>query len=240
MTLKNYRTPLLCYFKFCTSFCSHWSIKTGVTVWKRSMCDLELWHMTLKNNRAPLLRYFNICALFRSHRSIQTGVTVRKRFSWVLTFVTLTFDLWPCHFVWTSLLSMLITTEIFMMIQWWEHSEKGVTDRQTDRQTDRHRQTGGTIHRTAIGGDFKLELQSGNAQFVSKSTIFLSCVTLKFDRWLWKTIGHIYAASSLMGHFIAISEFKLELKSVNTHFGSKSMIFCPVWPWNLTDDLENQ
>ena len=23
-------------------------------------------------------------------------------------------------------------------------------------------------------------------------------------------------------------------------FGSKSAIFCPVWPWNLTDDLEKQ
>ena len=24
----------------------------------------------------------------------------------------------------------------------------------------------------------------------------------------------------------------------NAQFGSKSAIFCPVWPWNLTDDLE--
>ena len=44
------------------------------------------------------------------------------------------FDLspWPWPFVWTSLQSMVITPENFMMIQWWEHSEKGVTDRQTD------------------------------------------------------------------------------------------------------------
>ena len=34
MTLKNNRTPLLCYFKLCASFCSHWWIKTGATVRK--------------------------------------------------------------------------------------------------------------------------------------------------------------------------------------------------------------
>ena len=40
---------------------------------------------------------------------------------------------------------------------------------------------------------------------------FFSCVTLKFDGWPWKTIGHLfYVASSLVHHFIAISEFKLE------------------------------
>ena len=40
-------------------------------------------------------------------------------------------------------------------------------------------------------------------------------------------------------HFITICEFKLELQSGNAQFGSKSAIFCPVWSWNLTDDLEN-
>ena len=67
----------------------------------------------------------------------------------------------------------------------------------------------------------------------------LSRVTLKFDWWPWKTIGHLfYVASSFMHDFIAISEFKLKLQSRNAQFGSKSAIFCPVWPWNLTDDLE--
>ena len=67
---------------------------------------------------------------------IQTGVRVRKRLSWVLTSVTLTFDLWPWPFAWTSLMSILITAENFMMIWWWEHVEKGVADRRTDRRTD--------------------------------------------------------------------------------------------------------
>ena len=126
-------------------------------------CDLEIWRMTLKNNRAPLLSNIKLCASFHHHMWIQTGVTVRKRLSWVLTSVTLTFDLWPWPLAWTSLLSLVITPENFMMIRWWEHNEKGVTDRQTDGQTDGRtdgrtdwrtdrqtdRRTDWTIHRAA-------------------------------------------------------------------------------------------
>ena len=68
---------------------------------------------------------------------------------------------------------------------------------------------------------------------------FLSRATFKFDRWPSITIGHLlYVASSFVHHFIAISEFKLKLQSGNAQFGSKSVIFCHVWPWNSTDDLE--
>ena len=35
MTLQKYRTPLLCNFKLCASFRSHWWIQTWVTVRKR-------------------------------------------------------------------------------------------------------------------------------------------------------------------------------------------------------------
>ena len=110
-------------------------------------CDLEIWRMTLKNNRAPLLCCFQLCAWFHCHMWIQTGVRVRKRLSWVLTSVTLTFDLWPWPFAWTSLLTMVITPENFMMIGWWERCEKGVTDGRTDGQTDRR--TENTICRAA-------------------------------------------------------------------------------------------
>ena len=111
-------------------------------------CDLEIWRMTLKNNRAPLLCCFQLCAWFHCHMWIQTGVRVRKRLSWVLTSVTLTFDLWPWPFAWTSLLTIVITPENFMMIRWWEHGERGVTDRQTDGRTDGRtdRQTDWTSH----------------------------------------------------------------------------------------------
>ena len=68
---------------------------------------------------------------------------------------------------------------------------------------------------------------------------FFSCVTLQFDVWPWKTIGHLfYATSSFVHHFLAISDLKLELESGNGQFGSNSTLFRAVWPWNLTDDLE--
>ena len=71
--------------------------------------------------------------------------------SWVVTSVTLTFDLWPWPFAWTLPWSNVITPENFMMIRWWEHCQKGVTDGQTDRQTDGRtdRRTENTIHRAA-------------------------------------------------------------------------------------------
>ena len=93
MTLQNNRASLLCYFKLCVSFRTHWWIQIGVSVRKRpiwvkfddfeSCATLKFdgWHW--KNNRAPLLCYFKICAAFRIHWWIQTGVTVRKRPIWI-------------------------------------------------------------------------------------------------------------------------------------------------------------
>ena len=125
---KNNRAPLLCYFKLYASFHSHWWIQTTVTVRKRpiwvkindlfSPCDLEIWWMTFKNNRAPLPSNIKLYASFHHHMWIQTGVTVRKRLNGVMTSVTLTFDLWPWPFAWTSLLSLVITPENFMMLLW--------------------------------------------------------------------------------------------------------------------------
>ena len=104
-------------------------------------CDLEIWRMTLKNNRAPLLCCFKLCASFHSHHWIYTGVTVRKR-----------------------------------------------------------------------------SIRGQNRRFLSR-------VTLSFDRWPWKTIGHLfYDASNFVHHFMDISEFKLELQSGNAQFGSKPVI----------------
>ena len=122
-----------------------------------SPCEPEIWWMTPKNNLAPLLCYFKLFAPFCSHWWIQAGVTVRKRQIWV------------------------------------------------------------------------------------KLNDLFSRVTLKFDWWPWKTIGHLfYPISSFVYHFIPIGEFKLELQSGNAQFGSKSTISLAVWPSNLTDDLEKQ
>ena len=74
-----------------------------------------------------------------------------------------------------------------------------------------------------------------------KSGDFFSCMTLQFDVWPWKTIGHLfYATSSFVHHFVAIGGFKLEIRSGNAQFGSKLTIFRAVWPCNFTYDLEKQ
>ena len=70
---------------------------------------------------------------------------------------------------------------------------------------------------------------------------FSAHVTVKFDGWPCKTIGHLfYATSSFVHHFVPIGEFKLELQSGNAQFGSKSTIFLAVWPRNFTDDPQKQ
>ena len=57
---------------------------------------------------------------------------------------------------------------------------------------------------------------------------FCGRVTLKLDRWPWKTIGrHFCVASSFVHHFVAIGEFKLELQSGNAQSGSNSTILAP-------------
>ena len=81
--------------------------------------------------------------------------------------------------------------------------------------------------------EFILQLQSRNALFGSKSTILLCRVTLKLDGWHWKTIGHLfYATSSFVHHFITICEFKLELWSgmPNWVLTSVTLTF-HLWPW---------
>ena len=93
MTFKNNRAPLICYFKLCAAFRSHWWIRNWSyspetsnlgQIWRfLASCYLEIWRMTFKNNRAPLLCYFKLCASFRSRWWIQTGVTVRKWLIWV-------------------------------------------------------------------------------------------------------------------------------------------------------------
>ena len=90
-------------------------------------------------------------------------------------------------------------------------------------------------------GALKLKLQSRNTQFRWKLAIFLSRVTLKFDGWPWKTIGHLfYTTSSFVHHFKAMGEFKLKLQYGNSQFGSKWAFFfvpCDLQIWWMT--LEN-
>ena len=174
-------------------------------------CDLEIWWMTLKNNRAPPLYYIKLCASFKSHMWFQTGVTVRKRL------IRIQIDNFLSHVTlkfdvlpWKTIGHLFYVASSFM-------------------------------HHFIAMGEFKVNLQVGNAQFGSKSAIYCPVWHWFLCGWPCETIGHLfYVASSFMHHFIAIGKLKQKLHSGNAQFGSKLAIFCPVWPWNLTDDLEKQ
>ena len=146
-------------------------------------CDLKIWWITLENNRTPLPYYIKLSASFQIHRWIETEVTVLKR--------SLNSGQSRRFFV-------LCDLEI-----WWMTLENNrapllyYTKLCASFQIHRWIQLGVTVRKPSIW------VKIGN---------FLSRVTLKFDGWPWKTIGHLfYVASSFVHHFTAISEFKLEL-----------------------------
>ena len=225
MTLRNNMAPLLCHFKLCVSFHTHWWIQIWVRVRKRSIrvkiddflvvwprnfaddpqqgksegfdscdrpsnlkldsnrqffrpCDREIWWMISKNNRALLLYYVKLCASFQIHWWIQIGFTVQK-----------------CS-IRVEIGDML--SHVTLKFDGWPWKTKGHL----------FYPTSSFVHHFVPIGEFKFELQSGNTQFGSNSTIFKSCVTSKFDGLPWKTIGHLfYATSSFVQHFIPIGEF---------------------------------
>ena len=152
---------------------SNWSYSPETVKLGRDLCDLDLWPLTL-----------TFC-------------------------MDITFDhgnnSWKFH-------------DDTMMGTWWKRC-----DRQTDRLRDLIAATGLVI--------------SNWIQIVN----FSARVTVKFDGWPCKTIGHLfYATSSFVHLFVPIGEFKLKLQSGNAQSGSNSTIFRAVRPWNLTDDLAKQ
>ena len=65
----------------------------------------------------------------------------------------------------------------------------------------------------------------------------LSRVTFKFDGWPWKTIGHLfYATSNFVQHFVDIGEFKLELQSGTPDLGQIRRFLepCDLEIWLMT------
>ena len=77
----------------------------------------------------------------------------------------------------------------------------------------------------------------------AQNQLYLSRVTLKFHGWPWKTIGHLfYATSRFEHHFMAICEFELELQSEKSQFWVKIDFFLPcdleIWRITLTNNRE--
>ena len=171
--------------------------------------DLKIWQMTLKNHRAHLLSYLKLCALFHIHLSIQNGVKFRKRQIWVkignfLSRVTMKFGGWS----WKTIGHLFYASSSF-------------------------------VYHFIAFCENKMNYSPETPNLGQNRRFFLSRVNLNFYRWPWKTIGHLfYATPSFVLHFIAIREFKMELQSGNTKFGSKSVIFCvlcdlDLWPLTL-------
>ena len=164
--------------------------------------------MTSKNNRAPLLCYFKLCAAFRSHWWFQTWVTVRKqpilvKFDDFQSRVTLKFDVWP----WKTIGHLFCSTSSL-------------------------------LHHFVTIGVLKLELQSGNAQFGSKSTIFLAvcleiwCMTLKNNRAPF--LCYFKLCASFHSHWWIQTGVKVRKRPIWVKFDdffSRLTLKFGRWPW---------
>ena len=67
---------------------------------------------------------------------------------------------------------------------------------------------------------------------------FIPCDLEIWRMTLKNNMAPLHTMSSFMHHLKTIGKFKLELQSRNSQFGSKLIFFYTVWPWNLTDDLD--
>ena len=151
--------------------------------------------MTPKNNKAGLLYYIKLCVSFHIYQWIQTEVTVQKRLLWVK------FD----NFF----------SRVTLKFDGWPWKTIGHL----------FYATSSFVHHFVAIGDFKQEIQSGNAQ-LGQNRRFLEPCDLAIWHMTFQTIGHLfYAYSSFVHHFVAIGEFKLELPSGNAQSGSNSTIF---------------
>ena len=245
MTFKNNRAPLLCYVKLCASFRSHWWIQTWVTVWKRCVSlKFDGWlsktigHLFYATS--SFVHHFIAIGEFKlalQSRNAQFGSKSTIFFSRV----TLQFDVWleqgksegfdSCDRP-SNLTQIGFKSPIFRPCDleiWW------ITPKNNKARL---------LYNIKLCVSFHIHQWIQMGVTVRKRPVwvkldFFSWVILQFDVWPWKTIGHLfYATSSFVHHFVAIGEFKLELQPGNAQFGSNSTIFRAVWHWNLKDDLE--
>ena len=208
----------------------------------------------LKNNKVPLIYYIKLRASFKKRQWIQTEVTVRKLSIRVKIgdfFPRVTLEYLEKQYDTSSILcqALCIISKPLVNSNWSYSPEKLNTDPNRwffcpmwpwNLMDDLGKQQGTfpirhqalcIISKPSVNSNLSYSSETLNSR---QNRRFLSCVTLKFDEWPWRTIGHLfYVSSSLVHRFIAIREFKHELQSGDAKFGSKLMIFCSVWPWNL-------
>ena len=205
---------------FVHQFQIHWWIQTGVTVRK---CSIRLKiadflsRVTSKFDGWPwkiighiFCTTLSFCTAFQSHWHIQTGVTVRKR--------SIRVKIGGFFFV------------CFVFVP---------GDFENWRMTLKNNRAL-LLYYVKLCASFQIHTWITARKHSSRVKIgdFLSRGTLKINAWTWKTIGHLsYAASTFVHHFIANDEFKLVRKRP---IRVKIDDFLAMWPWNLTDNLEEQ
>ena len=156
--------------------------------------------MTLKNNRAPLLCYFKLCASLHHHRLIRNGIPVQK------------------HSIRVKIDELFVPCGL-------------VTWQMTSKHNRAHFQPTLTfVHHFVTIGEFKLDLQSRNAQFGSKSTIFLVV-------WPWNLTDDLekQQSTSSMTHE-ALCIISSPCMNSNSSYGPETAKFgfWPSWSWPLT------
>ena len=190
-------------------------------------CDLEIWWMTLKNNRVPILYCVKLCASFQSHQWIQTGVTVGKRPIGVK--MSIFCPMWPrkltddlknnrSHLLYYAGQALRITSKPSVNSN-WSYSPETTNSGQNQRfflsqvtlkfdgcpwKTTGHLfyATSSSVHHFIVICEYvllKMELQSGNAQFGSKSMIFFymgADRSTNVFQWPDLKIGHMDISSS--------------------------------------------
>ena len=112
--------------------------------------------MTLKNNRALLLCYLKLGASFHSHWWIHSGVTVRK------------------YSIWARISKFLLP--VTLKFERWP--------RKTIKRI--FYATPSFVHHFIAINEFKLQLESGNAQFGSKLAIL--AVTKQLNEWFTPSV----------------------------------------------------
>ena len=152
---------------------------------------------------APLTYYVKLCASFQIHWWIQTGVTVPKHSIRVkmgnfLSCLTLKFDGWP----WKTIGHLFILHQgFFQSFQ----SHQWIQTRLVCKYSIDLKIWWMTLinNRAPLLRCFKLCASFHSNQCIQTGVIVQKCplwvkiddffrrVTLKFDRWPWKTIGHL-------------------------------------------------
>ena len=154
--------------------------------------------MALKNNRAPLLCCFKRCASFHSHQWIQTKVTIRK-----------------CS-IRVKISDFL--SRVTLKIDGWPWKKIGHL----------FYAASSFVHHFKAMGEFKLELQSGNAQFGWKSTI-------SFAVWPWNlTVTLKNNRPPLLNHIKLCALFYRQM-SIQTGVTVRKR---PNWVLTFDDDVK--